>query len=188
MFYEVVIEKSETPNKCTIAPLSNRHDFKLIEIKGPGVFGPLKANVLLHHEGKCLTSFADSKNAIQGIAAIDCVWRRLDQHMTRLTGVLPELARIPEGFVTAYPRKSFHDLDPTDGLATIEAIFIASAMLGNWDVSLLSEYYFGSEFIKLNEKRFCELGLLQVLDKDSLPNFNRQRNSQQRRRDRGRPY
>ncbi|MDZ4677949.1 MAG: hypothetical protein SGI74_10645 [Oligoflexia bacterium] len=186
MFYEVAIEASETANKCTIAPLYYRSDFRLIQIKGPDVFGPLNSSILLHHKGKCLTTVQKTLPQINGIATIDCVWRRLDQFMGRIAGKLPELVRIPDGFETAYPRRSVNNADPTGGLATIEAIFVAAAVLGNWDTSLLAEYYFGAEFIKINEKRFVKLGVTQATDNDLLPKYCRQRSSMQRRRDRGR--
>jgi pre-rRNA-processing protein TSR3 len=186
MDYEVILDSGETANKCTIAPLSYRSDFCLIPVRGNRVFGPLKSSILLHHEGRCLSLIRKSFGPVQGIASIDCVWRRLDGLIRRIEGQLPLLARIPEGFETAYPRHSAHSIDPAGGLATIEAIFVASAMLGNWDVSLLSEYYFGRKFVELNKNRFIELGVHQASLPEALPTLTlRPRNSMQRRRDRG---
>jgi pre-rRNA-processing protein TSR3 len=187
MFYEVVIDSPETANKCTIAPLSDRSDFHLFRVAGSGIFGPLRSSVLLHHEGLCLSKVRESIGAVQGVASIDCVWRRLDDLMRRIEGPLPVLVRIPDGFETAYPRRNKKDLDPTGGLATIEAIFVAAAILGNWDVSLLSKYYFGRQFIELNKNRFLELGLHQIAQPGAWPVLPQlSRNSLQRRRDRGR--
>jgi len=169
MFYEVIIDGGETPNKCTIAPLAYRTDFHLIPAKGKKVLAPLKSSLLLHHQGDCLTALAESCAKPVGIASIDCVWRRLDTLLNRIEGPVPILGRIPEGFQTAYPRSSRKNTDPTGGLATIEAIFVAAAVFGNWDVSLLSEYYFGREFVLLNTARFLELGIAQAADPLSLP-------------------
>lgn len=188
MFYEVILDSGETANKCTIAPLSSRSDFRITRVKGPNTFGPMASQILLHHEGKCLTEIkAALAQPIQGIATIDCVWRRLDGLVARIKGDLPALARIPEGFVTAYPRKStLIDNDPDCGLATIEAIFVASALLDNWDVTLLSEYHFGREFVLLNQRRFVELGVLEARDDSKIPvQAQRRRDSLTRRRDRG---
>jgi len=185
MLYEVILDTGETPNKCTIAPLAHRPDFRLFPVKGGGVLGPLISPVLLHHQGRCLTELRNTLGPISGIATVDCVWRRLDDLIGRIKGELPILARIPDGFVTAYPRRSVNNTDPTGGLATIEAIFVAAALLGNWDVSLLSEYYFGRRFVELNSDRFLELGLHQAANPGALPILTpRARNSQQRRRDR----
>ena len=187
MFYEVVLDKEETANKCTIVPLADRADFRLFRVKGAGPLGPLQAQVLLHHEGESLTTLRNSLPMIQGIATIDCIWRRLEGLLKRVVSPLPVLARIPDGFMTAYPRKSAKGTDPEGGLATIEAIFTAAALLGNWDVSLFSKYYFGRKFVELNAQRFIDLGVTQASDQGAYPPaLVRSRNSLQRRSDRGR--
>ena len=72
---------------------------------------------------------------------------------------LPRLARIPDGFVTAYPRRNKEGNDPEAGLATIEALFIAAAFLGNWDESLLDKYHFQNSFLEINREIFERFGL-----------------------------
>lgn len=196
MFYEIILDSQETANKCTIAPLIHRPDFHVFRVRGATTLGPLHAPILLHHQGQCLTKIRDSLqgdlanglgSTIQGIASIDCVWRRLDPLIHRITGKIPQFARIPDGFETAYPRRSSKNTDPDGGLATIEAIFVASAILGNWDSTLFSEYYFGRKFIALNALRFQELGVDEAGLPHTLPPLpNRPRNSLQRRLDRGR--
>jgi pre-rRNA-processing protein TSR3 len=187
MHYEVIIDAGETINKCTIAPLSSRPDFRLFRVKGPKPLGPLLSPILLHHEGQCLTQLREQLPQVQGIATIDCVWNRLDVLMRRISGQLPILARIPNGFETAYPRRSAQNTDPEGGLATIEAIFVAAALLGNWDITLFSEYYFGGKFVDLNRELFLKLGVSQAGDPQCQPVLPaRIRTSQQRRRDRGR--
>jgi len=160
MHYEVIIDRGEKPNKCTIAPLADRADFELFWVKGEGLLGPLKSPILLHHEGKCLSEFLSKKTTVEGIATIDCVWRRLDVLLKKLAPPIPELVKIPDGFVTAYPRKSKLNTDPKAGLATIEAIFIASAFLGNWDLTLFDKYHFGPAFLELNRDHFRKFGIL----------------------------
>ncbi len=186
MYYEIILDRQETANKCTIAPLLSRPDFRMIHVKGAAVFGPLTAHLLLHHEGKCLTQVQDSISEVKGIASIDCVWSRLDGLMRRIQGDLPLFVSIPAGFQTAYPRRSAKKTDPEFGLATIEALFVAVAVLGQWDSSLFEKYYFGREFIEVNKKRFLELGVFQVEDEKSLPVLiKKSKNSLQRKRDRG---
>jgi pre-rRNA-processing protein TSR3 len=187
MRYEVVLDSGETANKCTIAPLAYRKDFRLIAVTHVLSLGRLNADVLLHHEGECITQLRSKLAGVTGIAGIDCIWRRLPGLLRRVEGDLPILARIPEGFVTAYPRKSEDDSDPPGGLATIEAIFVAAALLGHWDATLLSEYYFGRRFIEMNQTRFLELGVSQAGDPTQWPALNKKiRNSEQRKADRRR--
>jgi pre-rRNA-processing protein TSR3 len=186
MLYEIIIDSGETSNKCTIAPLADRIDFSLFRVKGNNRLGPLRSPILLHHEGQCLTQIRETET-VTGIASVDCVWRRLDILIRRIEGPLPVLARIPEGFETAYPRHNKNNDDPSGGLATIEAIFVASAILGNWDVSLLCQYYFGRKFVEINKHRFLKLGIHQAANQEALPYLSpRPRNSLQRRQDRGR--
>lgn len=169
MLYEVILDSGETPNKCTIAPLESRTDFRLIRVSNILEFEPLSSNILLHPDGICLSEFRNSPREIKGIACIDCIWRRLPSLIRRLSTPIPQLVKIPSGFVTAYPRKSTDPDDPAQGLATIEAIFIASALLGNWDPSLLSQYYFGKKFVELNAVRLRDLGVAEASDPRNFP-------------------
>lgn len=190
MIYEVIIDVGETPNKCTIAPLIHRNDFRVFRVGVDALLGPFLSPFLLHPEGDCLSQVIKTNDLskVTGIASIDCVWRRLSLLMKKIEAPLPKLIKIPEGFKTAYPRfsKKSHR-DPAGGLATIEAIFTASALLGHWNVSLLSQYYFGQEFIKINAAHFIELGQSQAKDESLWPHREiRKRNSEQRKHDRGR--
>lgn len=154
MIFEVVLDSGETANKCTIAPLVGRNDFMIYPVKGAASMGPLRSTVLLHHEGESILNLANDLASITGIAAIDCVWKRLDPILKKIEQPLPRLVKIPTGFITAYPRQSKKEYDPKSGLATIEAIFVASALLGNPDLSLLSQYYFGKNFLEINQINF----------------------------------
>jgi ribosome biogenesis protein Tsr3 len=162
MLFEIVADYGETPNKCTIAPLAARPDFRVVRVHGEGKLGPLTAPLLLHHEGECLSRLRRDYPKPSALAAIDCVWRRLP-HLVRKTdwvdGRQPTLAKVPDGFVTAYPRVGLQATDPDGGFATIEAVFIAAAMLGNPDLTLLSKYYFARRFIELNAARFADFGV-----------------------------
>jgi pre-rRNA-processing protein TSR3 len=190
MIYEIIVDIGETPNKCTIAPLKFRPDFRLFPVFGEGPLGPLSAPLLLHHEGECLTQWGATREPVPALASVDCVWRRLPKLMGRIHWInkkAPVLARIPPGFKTVYPRVGRPNADPENGLATIEAIFVASAILGRWDPTLLSKYYFGRRFIEENAPRFLELGISPVVPPDLFPmEMARTRDSLTRRRNRGR--
>lgn len=189
MRYEIVVDSGETANKCTIAPLSYRKDFSLIPVFGEGPLGPLTAPLLLHHEGECLTKLKPFLVEVSALACIDSVWRRLPKILPRLAWEKEKavLVKIPDGFQTAYPRVGLPHQDPSGGLATIEALFIAASLLGNWDVSLLSHYFFSQKFVALNTARFLELGVSQAAIPELLPGSPLHvRNALSRRRNRGR--
>ncbi len=159
--FEIIVDHGETSNKCTILPLRYRQDFHISHV--PKSFSR-EADILLHPEGLALNEFVASKPAIRRLAAVDCIWRRLDP-ILQVIHAPPSRVSIPAGFVTAYPRVSKKDFDPSGGLATIEALFIAGAFLGHWDVSMLREYFFAEKFLEMNESAFREYGLLQTWEK-----------------------
>jgi len=185
--YEIVVDHGETENKCTITPLRGRPDFQFFSVFGQGPLGPLSAPLLLHPDGQCLTEIPG--RPVSALASVDCVWRRLPKILPRLSwlGNPARLAKIPSGFITAYPRTGRPQADPEGGLATVEAIFIAAALLGNWDPSLLGRYYFGRVFVERNARRFVELGVRQAADEVLWPTqLQPQRNSYRRNANRGR--
>jgi pre-rRNA-processing protein TSR3 len=51
---------------------------------------------------------------------------------------------------TAYPRKSEVFADPTEGLATIEALYAALRILGRDTRGLLDHYHWKQKFLELN--------------------------------------
>lgn len=188
MIYEIVLDHGETANKCTVTPLRDRADFRFFSVFGQGPIGPLSASVLLHPDGQCLSQLV-WREPPTTIASVDCVWRRLPKILPRLSwvGQKAVLAKIPEGFLTAYPRKGLPAADPDGGLATIEALFVAAALMGHWDITLLSRYYFGRAFVERNARRFCELGVRPAADEAQWPTqLTPQRNAYRRNLNRGR--
>jgi pre-rRNA-processing protein TSR3 len=148
--YEILIDKLENPRKCTIAPMKGREDFQLRYFSGNKPIAAFQADCLLHVNGEDLADIP--RDSLRSLALIDCTWRKVQPAMSRVEKPLPKLVRIPEGFVTAYPRRNKAGLDPDAGLATIEALFIAAAFIGFWDETLLDKYHFKNQFLTLNER------------------------------------
>lgn len=159
MKFEILVDKSESVTKCTILPLEYRTDFEIRRFTRNRPIASLSGDFLLHPEGRLLSSPRDVSTQVKKISLIDCNWRRLGGILDHLERPWPELVRIPEEFVTAYPRRNKQGLDPENGLATIEALFIAAAFSGVWDETLLKEYYFGSRFLEMNREMFTRFGL-----------------------------
>ena len=155
--YEILMDKRENPRKCTIAPLKDRADFHIRYFSHGRKISAFTATTLLHVEGELIQK-AKSDDTVQ-LAVIDCNWRKVPSTLQRVALPLPKLVRIPEGFVTAYPRANKEGKDPEHGLATIEALFLAAAFFGNWDESLLEKYYFKDLFLQKNSEMFREHGL-----------------------------
>ncbi len=157
MQYEILMDKKENPRKCTILPLKHRQDFQIRYFRGDAPIAPFQATVLLHIDGENLANLRKEK--ICSLALIDCNWKKVEPTMKRIPQPLPRLVSIPEGFVTAYPRKNKEGKDPDGGLATIEALFIAASFLGVWDESLFDEYHFKEEFLRINDTAWKKYSL-----------------------------
>lgn len=155
--YEILLDKKENPRKCTIHPLKGRADFLIRPFSGNKPIAAFGADCLLHVDGENLAEIP--KGSLQSLALIDCTWKKVFPTMQRVAKPLPKLVRIPDGFVTAYPRRNKEGNDPGEGLATIEALFIAAAFLGFWDETLLEKYYFKDAFLKENEALWKKYGL-----------------------------
>jgi len=147
--YEILIDKLENPRKCTIQPLKGRPGFAFRTFSGNRPIPAFQADCLLHVDGEDLSAIGPGE--LGSLSLIDCNWRKVPGVLQRLEKPLPRLVRIPDGFVTAYPRRNKEGNDPDAGLATVEALFITAAFLGCWDESLLDAYHFKSAFLELNE-------------------------------------
>jgi pre-rRNA-processing protein TSR3 len=87
-----------------------------------------------------------AEDAGRPLLLLDSTWRLLPQLEACLVGegtyrTLPVVE-------TAYPRVSKIDHDPTGGLASVEALYIAQLLLGKRDDSLLSTYYWREVFME----------------------------------------
>jgi pre-rRNA-processing protein TSR3 len=99
--------------------------------------------VRLAADGPAL-SLADADH---GILLLDASWRRADA-MTRAFEHVP--ARSLHGWKTAYPRVSKQGTDPDNGLASVEALFLAYHLLGRPTDGLLDHYHWAREFLIAN--------------------------------------
>ena len=61
---------------------------------------------------------------------------------------------LPPHLLTAYPRKQTGCLDPLRGLASIEALFAASSLLGRNTEGLLDHFHWKPRFKELNPELF----------------------------------
>jgi pre-rRNA-processing protein TSR3 len=139
----VVRHPKENPRKCSILPLRGRADmvFLTYPVSKPPSF---EGYVRLAADGPEL-SVADSAS---GILLLDGSWNWADKMTRAFEQVSP---RSLHGFKTAYPRVSKLGTDPDNGLASIEALFLAYHILGRPTEGLLEHYRWGEEFLRLNQ-------------------------------------
>lgn len=144
VFPQTVIVRSprENPRKCSILPLKGRPD--LLFVTYPVTQVPLlRGYVRLAADGPPLS--ADDAGC--GILLLDGSWRRAEGMNRDFLDVPP---RSLCGYRTAYPRVSKHGTDPENGLASVEALYLAYHLLGRPTVGLLDHYRWAAEFLRLN--------------------------------------
>ncbi|MBT5019640.1 MAG: hypothetical protein HON04_12965 [Planctomicrobium sp.] len=144
-----VVHPKEKRSKCSVEPLRGTEGFSFWKFPKQGD-EPISSYVRLGIGGPELTA-ADAKN---GLLILDGTWR-LAEKMEQDYQDLP--IRSLSNWQTAYPRKSKLFEDPCEGLATVEALFAAYHQMGHNTDGLLDHYYWGDEFLKLNQSRIAEL-------------------------------
>ena len=138
----IVRSRKENPRKCTIVPLKGRDGLLIVTHPAKRVL-PLEGYIRLSADGPALS--ADDTAA--GILLLDGSWRRADAMETAYAQVPP---RSLQGWKTAYPRVSSLGTDPDNGLATVEALFLAYHLLGRPTAGLLDHYHWAREFLAIN--------------------------------------
>jgi pre-rRNA-processing protein TSR3 len=142
----ILRHRKENLKKCSLRGLEERSDFLFFTYpKDP--LPPLSEYILLTLDAPPL-SITDCG---YGLLLIDATWnyaaimeRQLEQpHLFQKRSLPPSL-------VTAYPRRQTGCLDPTRGLASIEALFAAYQLLGRETAGLLDHYPWKEQFFNLN--------------------------------------
>ena len=138
----IVRHPAENPRKCSVYPLRGRAGLTFLSypVRNPP---DLSGYVRLAADGPPLTA----ADAGKGILLLDGSWRWAEA-MTRDFADVPP--RSLTGWKTAYPRVSKLGTDPDNGLATVEALFIACQVLGLPTNGLLDHYRWSAAFLEAN--------------------------------------
>lgn len=132
---------AENLAKCSVEPLRGRPDLEFVTAEGPAVVRG-DGRILLEVGAPLLTG----ADAGRGLILLDGNWKHVPRLRQRVTGnPLPRsLPPVP----TAYPRRNAGGSDPVDGLATVEALYLALRLMGRDDPSLLAGYRWREEFLR----------------------------------------
>src|SRR6516162_769988 len=136
----IVRHPKENPKKCSVLPLKGRAGLAFVHypVKTPLL---LENYIRLSADGPQL-SRADGNC---GILLLDGSWRWAGVMTRAFQHVSP---RSLQGYQTAYPRASKLGTDPDNGLASIEALFLAYRILGRPTDGLLDHYHWAEEFLR----------------------------------------
>jgi pre-rRNA-processing protein TSR3 len=139
----IVRHQRENPKKCSVWPLRGRAD--LIILPYPVKVRPnLDGYVRLAATGPDLSP----ANAVAGVLLLDGSWRWAESMTRDFLDVPP---RALHGWRTAYPRVSKQGTDPDNGLASVEALYVAYHILRRDTTGLLDHYHWAEEFLRLNQ-------------------------------------
>jgi pre-rRNA-processing protein TSR3 len=138
----VVRHPRERVQKCSVWPLRHRTDLLFLEYP-VAELPDLAGYVRLAVEGPPLCA----ADADAGLLILDGSWRWTEV-MTKAFAQVPP--RSLGGWKTAYPRVSKMYVDPAEGLATVEALYLAHRLLGRPTEGLLDHYRWADEFLRAN--------------------------------------
>ena len=138
----IVVHPRERRAKCSVEPLRGRPDFLFVTFPQP-VTTDLTNYVQLGIGGPVLSP----EDCSSGLLLLDGTWR-LAKRMAPFFSHIPVRSLPPAS--TAYPRKSSVCKDPAEGLATIEALFLALQILGRSVDGLLDHYHWKNQFLQRN--------------------------------------
>ena len=142
----VLRDPKEALAKCSLTPLRGMGGIRFVDYH-PERRLAAGRRLLLHAEGALLAR-EDQALVGDGLLLVDCSWRRVPKLLRTVDGeLLPR--RLPP-LVTAYPRRSKNFADPDQGLASVEALAAALALLGRPRWELLNSYRWRDEFMELN--------------------------------------
>lgn len=139
----ILRDGKESAAKCSLTALRGvpRVRFVLYEPERRVEAG---GRILLHPEGDELGECDRGR----GLLLIDCAWRRVPRLLATVDGDV--LSRRLPPLVSAYPRRSKTFRDPAGGLASVEALFAASCILGDPRPELLEGYRWREAFLAAN--------------------------------------
>ena len=137
----ILVHPKERRSKCTVAPLRGDPRFEFVKYprRPPNLEGYVRLAV-----GGPILSEADAE---QGLLVLDGTWRWAES-MEATVADVPVRSLPP--LITAYPRTSKVFTDPSEGLATVEAVYAALRFLRRDTAGLLDHYAFAEPFLTAN--------------------------------------
>lgn len=132
---------AENLAKCSVEPLRGRADLEFLAAEGSAVVRG-DGCILLEVGAPPLTA----ADAGRRLILLDGNWKHVPRLRARVTG--SPLPRSLPPVPTAYPRRNAEGADPAEGLATVEALYLALRVMGADDPALLAHYRWREEFFR----------------------------------------
>lgn len=142
----VIRHRKENLKKCSLRGLETREDFRFFRYPMQEM-PDLSGYIMLAMEGEELSE----ADAGAGLLLVDATWRYAAQMCAAIDReiILPKRT-LPKKFRTAYPRTQTECPNPEEGLASVEALYLAFMITGRSTEGLLDHYYWKDQFLHLN--------------------------------------
>ncbi|MBS0626141.1 MAG: hypothetical protein JSS32_08840 [Verrucomicrobia bacterium] len=147
----ILRHRRENLKKCSLSGLEGRSDLSFFTYPVDPL--PDLTGVLLLKVGAPPLTRAD---AGRKLLLIDGTWR-LAAVMEKQLPMKLEERSLPDGWRTAYPRRQTECPDPSAGLSSLEALFVAHLILGRTTEGLFDRYHWKDQFLSINAEKFKEL-------------------------------
>ncbi len=141
----ILRDPREAVAKCSLTPLRGLAGVRFVEYHRERRLAAGE-RLLLHPEGEELSPADRGRDLL----LIDCAWRRVPSLLRTVDGHL-HARRLPV-FESAYPRRSKVFADPATGLASVEALYVATLLLGVPRAEFLAQYRWRAEFLERNRE------------------------------------
>lgn len=147
MFSTIIIRhRKENLKKCSLRGLEKNKNFLFFSYPNQIELLPDVSNYILLKMGAPELKKRDSN---KGLLLIDSTWN----YLNKILKILPdniETRSLPNSCISAYPRKQTMCPDPKQGLASIEALYLAYLIMGKDTSNLLDNYYWKDKFLEIN--------------------------------------
>lgn len=148
----ILRHQRENLKKCSLRGLEKRGDCRFFTYP-TSVLPDTTDYLLLAVEAPPLQP-SDSNH---GLFLLDATWRYAAKMLQFVESkVTVERRSIPKGFRTAYPRYQNDCPNPDEGLASVEALYIAYLMMGRNSDGLLDRYYWKDQFLEKNKELLAQ--------------------------------
>lgn len=142
----ILRHRKENLKKCSLRGLESRSDMRFFTYPKDAL-PPLTNYFLLCLDGSPLTE-ADRD---LGLFLIDGTWNYAELMERQLPKPhLFQRRSLPSHFQTAYPRRQADCSDPSRGLASVEALYLAYYILRRPLEGLLDNYHWKEDFLRKN--------------------------------------
>ena len=141
----IIRHRRENLRKCSLFGLEHRPDLEF-HTYPMSTWPDVRGFVLLKVGAPVLSTQDKGKNLL----LLDGTWKLASVMEKQLPPGL-EARSLPPGFVTAYPRRQTECPDPTTGLASVEALYLAYVAFGENPSGLLECYHWKNQFLEINQ-------------------------------------